>query len=488
MKSILQYFKPLPKEKTEDIALPAPHGPLSSKVPPGAIEAANERVSSKLQPPPSTKSSSDADSSRGNYIKVSDAQRFAIAKRAAQFGTTASMRYFASKYPDQFASLKEPTVRRWKNKYKADLANNKSVGTVNDDSEQEESRELCLKKTGRPLKLGEELDKQVREYVGVLRAKGLVINTAVVIASAEGILMHKDANLLQQIALTEGWAKYLLRRMGFVRRKATTKAKISVEDFEEIKRDYVLDMEVVVSMDEIPKELIINFDQTGIHYVPVSDWTMAEEGAKRVELVGKDDKRQLTAVFAGSMSGEFLPPQLVYQGKTTRCLPHYDFPSDWHITFSANHWSNEDTMKKYITYIILPYIHKKRKELKLASDYPALLTFDNFKAQCTHAILTLLDQNNINVVLVPANCTDRLQPLDLSVNKSVKSHLRNEFQTWYAKKVCTQLQGESKHEPVDLKLSTVKPLGAGWMKSCYDYIKSKPDIIINGFREAGILL
>ena len=91
-------------------------------------------------------------------MKVSDTQRFAIAKRAAQFGTTAAMIYFASKYPDQFASLKEPTVRRWKNKYKEGLACNKSVG-------KDESQELCLSKTGRPLKLGEELDKQVREYV-----------------------------------------------------------------------------------------------------------------------------------------------------------------------------------------------------------------------------------------------------------------------------------------------------------------------------------
>ena len=121
--------------------------------------------------------------------------------------------------------------------------------------------------------------------------------------------------------------------MGFVKRKATTKAKISVEDFEEIKKGYILDNKVVVAMDEIPMELIINFDQTGIRYVPVSDWTMAEEGAKRVELLGKDDKRQLTAVFAGSTSGELLPPQLIYQGKTTRCLPHYDFPSDWLIKF-----------------------------------------------------------------------------------------------------------------------------------------------------------
>ena len=80
-------------------------------------------------------------------------------------------------------------------------------------------------------------------------------------------------------------------------------------------------------------------------------------------------------------------------------------------------------MKEYIAHIILPYIHKKRENLKLARDYPALFPFDNFKAQCTPAILILLDQNNINVVLVPANCTDRLQPLDLSVNKSVKSYL-----------------------------------------------------------------
>ena len=44
-----------------------------------------------------------------------------------------------------------------------------------------------------------------------LRAKGLAINIAVVMASAESMLMHKDANLLEQTTLTDGWAKYLLR-------------------------------------------------------------------------------------------------------------------------------------------------------------------------------------------------------------------------------------------------------------------------------------
>ena len=47
---------------------------------------------------------------------------------------------------------------------------------------------------------------------------------------------------------------------------------------------------------------------------------MEMEGAKRVETTGKDDKRQITAVFAGSKAGDFLPIQLVYKGKTPRCL------------------------------------------------------------------------------------------------------------------------------------------------------------------------
>jgi len=40
-------------------------------------------------------------------------------------------------------------------------------------------------------------------------------------------------------------------------------------------------------MDEIPYELILNFDQTALNYVPVMSWTMEEEGAKRVEGVAK---------------------------------------------------------------------------------------------------------------------------------------------------------------------------------------------------------
>ena len=96
-------------------------------------------------------------------------------------------------------------------------------------------------------------------------------------------------------------------------------------------------------MDEVPTQLIINWDQTGINYVPVANWTMEQVGSNRIEIIGKDDKRQLTAVFECSMAGDFLLPQLVYQGKTNRYLPQYKFPAGWpwDITFTENHWSNQ---------------------------------------------------------------------------------------------------------------------------------------------------
>ena len=74
------------------------------------------------------------------------------------------------------------------------------------------------------------------------------------------------------IALTKHWAKYLMERMGFVKHQAST--KVSVSDINSLKAKFIF---VVIQIEEIPSDLVINWDQTGIHYVPVS---MAKESSK----------------------------------------------------------------------------------------------------------------------------------------------------------------------------------------------------------------
>ena len=156
-----------------------------------------------------------------------------------------------------------------------------------------------------------------------------------------------------------------------------------------------------------------------------------------------------------------------------------NFPT-WNVIYTANHRSNEGTVKEYIESIILPYISKKKEELKLPDEQSALLIFDNFKAQCTSSILTLFDSHNIDVALVPANCTDRLQSLDFSINKAVKDFLRTQFKEWYAQELCLQLNGGRRCQ---LKLSVVKPLGPKWMVPVHDRVKNNPDLVK---KEAGI--
>ena len=276
--------------------------------------------------------------------------------------------------------------------------------------------------------------------------------------------------------------------MHFTKRRGTTKYKMPVEEFKKIWSVFSQEVIDIVEMENIPSELIFNWDQTGLNLVPAANWTMDRKGSKRIEIKGLNDKRQITTVFCGTLIGEFMPFQLIYGGKTDRCHPRYPFPPDWHITHSENHWSNEQTMLNYIDKIIVPFVERVREDLGLDKQQAALAIFDHFKGQLSDSITQILEKHNIQSVLVPACCTDRLQPLDISVNKSAKSFLRSEFQKWYANEIGLQLTTVSNEElePVDLSTAKMKSVGAQWLVRLDEYISESPDIIVNGFIASGI--
>ena len=131
--------------------------------------------------------------------------------------------------------------------------------------------------------LGEEMDAQVRAHISELRANGCPINTAVVIAPGQGIVKDYDSNLLSEnsgyLTLTKDWAKYLLKRMNFVKRRSSSAAKVSVNNFDQLKSQFIFDVQSIVEMEKISSDMNINWDQICSKYVPVSNWTMANEGS-----------------------------------------------------------------------------------------------------------------------------------------------------------------------------------------------------------------
>ena len=64
-------------------------------------------------------------------------------------------------------------------------------------------------------------------------------------------------------------------------------------------------------------------------------------------------KRQMTLVACGSLSGNVLPFQLIYQRKTAASIPKVNFSKKWNVTATENHWSNEENTKEYIELITL---------------------------------------------------------------------------------------------------------------------------------------
>ena len=90
-------------------------------------------------------------------------------------------------------------------------------------------------------------------------------------------------------------------------------------------------------MEEILPEVVLSWDQTGIKLVRCSSWIMEQRGANTVEVIRTNDTRQITAVFCGSLVGDFLTLQVNYAAKTARCHPSYNSPSEWNITHSRKH-------------------------------------------------------------------------------------------------------------------------------------------------------
>ena len=130
-------------------------------------------------------------------------------------------------------------------------------------------------------------------------------------------------------------------------------------------------------------------------------YTFSSKGSKNVPIKGLDDKTQITATFLVCATGSFLPIQLIYQGKSERCLPKFTFPSNFHVAFTPIH------CEKLFKVIIFPYLSVKKKELGYPEDQHSLIIMDTFKGQDKEEMNGLSAKNDCEFVIVPHNLMNK---------------------------------------------------------------------------------
>ena len=92
-------------------------------------------------------------------------------------------------------------------------------------------------------------------------------------------------------------------------------------------------------------------------------------------------------------------------------------------------------------------------------------------------------QKHCESLIVPHNLTKKFQPREISVNKTAKAFIQNQYHDWFSNKVSVQLKKGT--DPADIKitskLSNLKPLHASWIVDLYKHLSDNQEIIVDGF-------
>ena len=127
-----------------------------------------------------------------------------------------------------------------------------------------------------------------------------------------------------------------------------------------------------------------------------------------------------------------------------------------------------------------PVCQKSQTKI-ISEDQQWLLIADVFKSHWTKVKRSSgkMCHNNMTIIF---------QPLHISINRSCKSFLWREAQSWYSPEIEKQIkEGKKTHEiNVDTRISIMNPLHAKWVVSFYGYMKNQGDIALTGWRKSNI--
>jgi hypothetical protein len=163
--------------------------------------------------------------------------------------------------------------------------------------------------------------------------------------------------------------------LNYTKWKATTTRKVTQEEFNDAAKK-MKKLEDVIP--QYHPSLVLEMDETGIPWCPAQNYTYAPKGQKKIVIPGQCDKRSSSGTIIVTQSGQFLPLQVIWEGKSNRSIPKSNYPNTIINCFAgpseprteankkkknSNKWQNKKTIKEYIDKIIHPYLSQIRNKL-----------------------------------------------------------------------------------------------------------------------------
>ena len=201
------------------------------------------------------------------------------------------------------------------------------------------------------------------------------------------------------------WTAPLTRRVA-----TTSRPMITHTLWDELRAHFLHSLADYVATYNIPDELIFKIDQTPSKFITTGNMTMVEKGSKHVPLTGSNDRRAITLTLIETLSGDILPFQVIFKGKTERYLSKDKYPDGFLLSYNEKHCSNETETLRLLEKLFNPYIEKSKVEKNLPQH--SLIIWDAFKAESADAVKKKINDLNVDASQVPKNLTHLFQLLD----------------------------------------------------------------------------
>lgn len=260
------------------------------------------------------------------------------------------------------------------------------------------------------------LEAHLKSWLVEKRKEGHCVSARAILREAR---LHALRMEIPDFKGSASWICRFMKRNKLTKRAVTSVGQHLPDDWENKMSDFIeyvnnhkdgYDLDHIANMDEVP----VCFD------LP-SKFTIDQIGSSdiRVTTTGAE-KARFTVVLCVTASCKKLPAYVIFKRKT---LPKGKFPQN--IIVSANETSS---MTAAETVLWQNKVWIKRPNSLF--DRRSLLMLDSAPGHKTAEVKAKFRENGTTLAMIPGGLTKKLQVLDISVNKSFKSRLRNKWEQW----------------------------------------------------------
>lgn len=309
-----------------------------------------------------------------------------------------------------------------------------------------------------------EVEKDIKQWVLKQRKGDVAFSVSVmsIIAYAQETYLLNSAR-----TLTYNWVGGFMIRNRLSFRRGTTNKRI------EINQDVVAQYRINEHEDVFSKidlRHVYNMDETGVNFDTAARCTVDETGTSSVPInTSGHERSRSTVVLVLSAIGMKLPPVVIHrhampklnaEGSNQQAL---DKATLRHQTITAKNISIDvvnskgETEKKdvkifecenpcaWMNGVVMGlWIESVFDEYSQLANTQRVLYMDNMSAHATSEINEQAKACNIDVRMLPPNCTPLLQPLDHAINGLFKRALHKQWLRWFQKLVASGEEGKTR--------------------------------------------